>query len=313
MLIVSWNVAGLSTTVNRIYESYGKSSKKKPSVVLSEYFERHGADIVCIQEHKIPFSQLSSRSEPLNCSSIENYESFWSCCVDSKKKGLNGVVTYVKKGVGVVSANSSPLGSADLDQQGRCIMTDHGKFVLFNVYVPASSGQPLSYKMKFLNALRRAMNQQRKDQKHVILVGDLNIAHSKLDIFWSDRVLFINDIQREVLSSSTESLPKWKEELAKVWPKIEAALQTKDVVSTQTTNSLTNQKYNKYRMTAQVDGKKIYLGSHESNPRYCEYCYNFESWKYICSDTEAAILAEEENVVCVSVSYIIDSVDAITC
>ena len=38
MLILCWNVAGLSTTVNRINESYGDSSrKKKPSIVLSEY------------------------------------------------------------------------------------------------------------------------------------------------------------------------------------------------------------------------------------------------------------------------------------
>eukprot|EP00980_Cylindrotheca_fusiformis_P023817 scaffold11032_cov122-Cylindrotheca_fusiformis.AAC.18 len=301
MLIVSWNVAGLSTTVNRIYDSYGKLNNKKPSVALSEYFERHGADIVCIQEHKIPLSQLSSRSEPLNCASIENYESFWSCCVDSKKKGLNGVVTYVKKGVGVVSANSTALGSADLDEQGRCIMTDHGKFVLFNVYVPASSGQPLSYKMKFLNALRRAMKEQRKKQKHVILVGDLNISHAKLDKFWSDRVLFINDIQKEVLTGVASSLPTWKLDLAKAWPRIEEALRTKEVVPTQTTNSLTKKTYNKYRMMVQVDGKKVFLGSHESDPRYCEFCYDFESSSYICAEEDKEILSEEENVACVSV------------
>lgn len=305
MLIISWNVAGLSTTASRIYESYGKSSKKKPSAALSEYFERHHADIVCIQEHKIPLSQLSSRSEPLNCSSVDNYESFWSCCVDSNKKGLNGVVTYVSKGVGVVSGNSNPLGSADLDEQGRCIMTDHGKFVLFNVYVPASSGQPLSYKMKFLNALRRAMDQQRKNNKHVILVGDLNISHAKLDQFWSDRVLFVKDIQTEAMSASAESLPTWKLDLAKAWPKIEEVMKTKDVVPTQTTNSLTNKKYDKYRMTVTADGKKIYLGSHESDPRYCEYYYNFESWKYICSDTSESILAAEENAISVSVSCIV--------
>ena len=162
MLIVSWNIAGLSTTVNRIHDSYrNAASKKKPSLVLAEYLKRHGADVFCVQEHKNPLSQLSTRSEPLGCSHVEGYESFWSCCVDTKKRGLNGAVTYVKKGM-VVSANSKPLGSPDLDEQGRCVMTDHGRFVIFNVYVPAGGGQPLSYKMKFLNALRRAMSEQRK-------------------------------------------------------------------------------------------------------------------------------------------------------
>mmetsp|Transcript_10011 Transcript_10011/g.14720 ORF Transcript_10011/g.14720 Transcript_10011/m.14720 type:complete len:583 (-) Transcript_10011:126-1874(-) len=302
MLIISWNVAGLSTTVNRINESYGKSSsKKKPSLVLQDYFSRHNADILCIQEHKIPLSQLSCRSEPLGCSSVEGYESFWSCCVDEKKRGLNGVVTYAKKGC-TLAANGSPLGSPDLDEQGRCVMTDHRKFVIFNVYVPASSGQPLSYKMKFLNALRRAMNDQRKKGKEVILVGDLNIAHAKLDKFWSDRVLFIDDIQREVANGlENGSFPKWKLDIAKTWPKVEAALKTKEIVPIQTTNSLTNRKYNKYRLMVKVDDRKIYLGPHESDPKYCAYCYNFDSWSYICSDTGESILAAEDNVACVSV------------
>lgn len=313
-----WNVAGLSTTVNRIHTSYSlslppPSSSSDPStkrkrgrsnVVIAEYLKRHSADIVCFQEHKIPLSQLSSRSEPRACSDIEGYESFWSCCVDQSKKGLNGVVTFVQKGkVPVVRANSRPLGSDDLDDQGRCIMTDHGNFVLFNVYAPANSGQPLSYKMKFLNALRRAMQEQReKYNKHVILVGDLNISHRPRDKYWADRVLFINDIRREVDGVLNPSdLPVWKTQLALAWPQIERALASRNVVSTQTTNSLTKQKYDKYRMTVQVDGKTIYLGGHEASPAYCEYQYNFQSWEYSCADTNDQILAEEENVVCVSV------------
>ena len=88
MLILSWNVAGLSTTVNRIHEAYGGSTPTKaddenqknvasaakaapnnqqaqhPSTSIASYFQRHNADIVCLQEHKIPKQQLSSRSEP---------------------------------------------------------------------------------------------------------------------------------------------------------------------------------------------------------------------------------------------------------
>lgn len=304
MLIVSWNVAGLSTTVNRINEAYGNAaSKKKPSKVLAEYLRRHGADICCCQEHKIPLSQLSTRSEPLGCSDVEGYESFWSCCIDASKRGFNGVVTYVKKGM-ILSANSRPLGAPELDDQGRCVMTDHGKFVIFNVYVPAGGGQPLSYKMKFLNALRTSMKEQQKKNKDVILVGDLNISHTKKDIFWSDRVLFINDICREVISrdpSKMASLPKWQVELAEEWPTIETALSTKKVIQTKTTNTLTNKKYDKYRMTVEVGGKQIALGSHEQDPEYCEYYYDFQSREYTCADTNKILSAREENVISISV------------
>lgn len=318
MLIVCWNVAGLSTTVTRIHDSYGRksagagnvptvssSNRSRGAAVLREYMERHGADIFCLQEHKIPLSQLSTRSEPLGCADVPGYESFWSCCVDQSKKGLNGVVTYVRKGhVPVFSANAKILGSPDLDDQGRCIMTDHGTFVLFNVYVPANSGQPLSYKMKFLNALRRAMNEQRTiHNKAVILVGDLNISHLPIDRFWSDRVLYVNKIRQEVAASeSTNSanLPRWKIDLANAWSFIEKVMETKKVVPTQTTNSLTNQKYNKYRMTVQVNGKQVFLGTHETHPGFCEYVYDFDPWKYTCAETGEQILAEEGNVISIA-------------
>lgn len=49
----------------------------------------------------------------------------------------------------------------ELDGEGRCVITDHGAFVLFNLYVPAiTSEDPLvaeerfSYKMRFLEAGR---------------------------------------------------------------------------------------------------------------------------------------------------------------
>jgi len=67
---------------------------------------------------------------------VEGYESFWSCCVDPKQKGFHGVVTYAKIGT-VIAADSAPLGSAELDTQGRVCMTDHGYFVVFNVYAPS--------------------------------------------------------------------------------------------------------------------------------------------------------------------------------
>jgi hypothetical protein len=145
------------------------------------------------------------------------------------------------------------------------------------------------------------MAEQRKQKKDVILVGDLNISHTKIDKFWSDRVLFVNDIREECVAMDASKLPKWKVELASAWPKIEAALATKKVVPAKTTNPLTNQKYEKYRMTVQVDGRQLYLGSHESSPGCCEYSYGFDSWHYTCAETDEQILAEEDNVVCLSV------------
>jgi exodeoxyribonuclease III len=309
MLIVSWNVAGWKQTVHRIDQNYGNSATRRrdPSAVLRDYLDRHQADIFCVQEAKIPLTQLESRSEPLQCAHVDGYESFWSCCVDSTKRGFNGVVTYCKKGT-VASADARPLGSPDLDDQGRCVVTDHGKFVVFNVYVPAGGGQPLSYKMKFLKALRRAMHKQRRQhKKDVILVGDLNVSHTKMDLFWGSRRLAVTEICRQVREAestgspqSFASLPKWKVDLAVSWPKIESVLQSKKVVPVQTTNPSTQEKFEKYRMTVQLNGKQIFLGAHAESPGFCEYEFDFAPWYYTCADTAEQILAQDENNIAIT-------------
>ena len=310
MLLLSWNVAGLSTTVQRIHEAYGDQTKTTTTTgttsctALATYFARHGgADIVCLQEHKIPKTQLASRSEPRHASRVPGYESFWSCCVDERKKGLNGVVTFARRNV-VVAADPAPLGSPELDAQGRCVMTDHGTFCLFNVYVPASGGQPLAFKMKFLNALRRAMQRQ---PKPCILVGDLNIAHGTRDVYWKDRVVYVQDVRDQVeraqqqertSSSSGDCVPQWKLDLWRSWERIRTVMQTKQVVETQTTNSRTKEKYDKFRLAVTIDGgRRVFLGSHEVSKEYCEYCYDFSAWAYRDEDAGRDVLAREEDTV----------------
>ena len=122
MLILSWNVAGLSTTVNRIHDNYSNtkpqtttktkkgSAQRHPAAALASYLERHGADLVCLQEHKISKSVLTNRSEPRQASTVPGYESFWSCCLDDAAKGLNGVVTYAKAGTVQSADGTAPLG-----------------------------------------------------------------------------------------------------------------------------------------------------------------------------------------------------------
>jgi len=227
---------------------------------------------------------------------------------------MNGVVTYAKKGT-VVNATSRPFGDASLDDQGRCVMTDHGNFVVFNVYVPASGGTSCTRKMKFLQQLRRAMQQQRLQHgKAVMLVGDLNISHGPLDVYWKQRVLHINDILREVeqhasnntkdTTDSSVELPAWKIQLADAWPLVTEMLQTKQVLPTQTTNPKTGAKYDRYRLAVTMDNptRTVYLGKHESSEDYCCYGYCFEIPEYYTDpETEERLLACEANVVSIEV------------
>ena len=62
------------------------------------------------------------------------------------------------------TATAFDTSDADLDREGRCVLTDHGAFVLINVYVPNAGdhnrdpqlNRPrLPFKLRFLRALRR--------------------------------------------------------------------------------------------------------------------------------------------------------------
>mmetsp|Transcript_13031 Transcript_13031/g.18244 ORF Transcript_13031/g.18244 Transcript_13031/m.18244 type:complete len:578 (+) Transcript_13031:34-1767(+) len=318
MLLISWNVAGLSTTLTRIDSDYKSesiatsddlntsTSKRSRSHAFSYFLRRHGdPDIVCIQEHKIPLAHLSNRSETLGCSMVAGYESFWACCVDKSKKGFNGVVTYAKCGT-VRSANSRPLGSDDLDDQGRVVMTDHGSFVVFNVYAPASCGMSLSYKMKFLNALRRAMATQRRQGKKVILVGDLNISHSGIDVHWKFRSIRVNDIIQECKADATmgdvsENLPEWKMQLQQHWETIQSALSSIEAIPVTTKNVTTGSTHEKFRARVTVGNpgseRKMFLGDYETSPEYAIGRFSFDESNYFDHDLSKDCISMEANVV----------------
>lgn len=314
VLIISWNVAGFSTTIQRISETYHNDNNHESA--LDWYFGiGHAATIVCLQEHKIPASQLTNRAEPKQAAHVPGYESFWSCCYPGDgtkspsadvKKGFNGVVTYAKVGTVRYANATSALRVPHLDRQGRCVLTDHGSFSLWNVYVPASG---MSEKMQFLKALRVAMQERRRSTgKGQILVGDLNIAHTARDVHWMERMVRIDAILREVNHSISQSgkneyveLPQWKFDLFRHWPNIQNVLETKTVLETTTMNSITGEKYCKFRLSVDLGNKKrIFLGRHEKTAEECLYYFDFSEQTYTDLDTGELLPSREKNAVSIA-------------
>lgn len=122
--LISWNVAGLKTTLEALKSFNGG---------LGSWMARQKVDILCLQEVKLPRKDVAD--EPRKYAAvIDGYQTFW-CFNDGsggQRLGLNGVTTFVRDGL-TVAANAAPLGDPALDSEGRCILTDHGSFVVFNV------------------------------------------------------------------------------------------------------------------------------------------------------------------------------------
>lgn len=142
-----------------------------------------GAEVFVFQETKVG-STLKDLEESLLY--VEGYESFYSLC--TKKAGYSGVATYVKKGMTIDA--KSEFGEISFDCEGRIMMTDHGSFLLFNVYFPNSGGGPerLEYKMNFYRWFERILDSYLEKGRNIIVAGDVNTTHQEIDIWCPEKL-----------------------------------------------------------------------------------------------------------------------------
>lgn len=154
MRLVTWNVNGFRAVQKKGFQ---------------EYFREMNADIFCIQETKMQLDQVEV--------AFEGYESYWNSAI---KKGYSGTAVFTKKKpVHVFYDIEDPLHA----EEGRAITLEFEDFFLVNTYTPNSQRElaRLSYRMQWEDAYR-AYIKKLDLQKPVILCGDLNVAHSEIDL-----------------------------------------------------------------------------------------------------------------------------------
>jgi exodeoxyribonuclease III len=158
--LLSWNVNGLRAAIKKGF---------------LEWMQQSGADIVCLQETKIS----SPDQLPHEIVHPDGYSVCWNC--STEKKGYSGVAIFSKtEPKEFITQFTYPI----LNKEGRVIGADYGDFILFNVYFPNGGMGPhrLEYKMKFYDAFLRMINSYKKKGKKVIFCGDVNTAHTEIDL-----------------------------------------------------------------------------------------------------------------------------------
>lgn len=154
MKFVTWNVNGL------------RAARKKG---FDEFFRAVDADIFAIQETKMQEDQKDF--------AYDGYYEYWN---SADKKGYSGTLIYTKKEPLKVIYGIDGLGYND---EGRVITLEYDNFYFVNTYVP--NAQPelarLDYRMEFEDNFRDYLVRLDK-VKPVILCGDLNVAHTEIDL-----------------------------------------------------------------------------------------------------------------------------------
>ncbi|OCN04613.1 exodeoxyribonuclease III [Erysipelotrichaceae bacterium MTC7] len=154
MKLISWNVNGIRAAMNKGFY---------------EFFEESQPDVLCIQESKMQQGQAEILTDGY-------YQYFNS----AEKKGYSGTITFTKtKPLSVTYG----IDKEEHDNEGRVITCEFHDFYLVNVYTPNSGEglKRLEYRMEWDKEFL-AYVQKLEQTKPVIVCGDLNVAHTEIDL-----------------------------------------------------------------------------------------------------------------------------------
>ncbi len=151
--LISWNVNGLRACMEKGF---------------ADIFRTLDADIFCLQETKLQAGQLDWVPDGFD---------YWNY---AEKKGYSGTAIFCKKEPLSVSYG---LGIDEHDHEGRVITLEFPEFYLVNVYTPNSQDglKRLDYRMHWEDDFR-AYVAGLNEKKPVVICGDMNVAHTEIDL-----------------------------------------------------------------------------------------------------------------------------------
>ena len=169
MKLYSWNVNGIRAVLRK--------------ELLKPFIDAEQPDILCIQETKAQLGEAVI--------DLPDYHEYWN---SAEKKGYSGTAIFSKtKPLSVsnglpaeIQANYTMAddGYGDPNTEGRVLTAEYDKFFLVTVYTPNAKDDlsriPLRHKhwdpafLEYCQLLEKS--------KSVIFCGDLNVAHTELDL-----------------------------------------------------------------------------------------------------------------------------------
>jgi exodeoxyribonuclease-3 len=153
--LISWNVNGLRAVLRKNF---------------LDYLEAEKPDVLCLQETKAGPNDVEQLWPA-------SYTTYWNV---AEKKGYAGTAIFTRtRPLGVTTG----IGIAAHDKEGRVLAAEFADWFLVNVYVPNSKREltRLAYRQKWDRDFRRYLKKLER-RKPVIFCGDLNVAHTEIDL-----------------------------------------------------------------------------------------------------------------------------------
>ena len=201
--ILSWNVNGLRSLIkhdNAIRSSISSKLEENQMAtsatnIFNRLIQKRNVDILCLQETKLQEQHVAELDRYLR-SVLDIHSIYWSC--STIKKGYSGtaiILLNTKYNQEIYnSINTEVKVSYNLDDdevmndEGRIITLECDKYSLINTYVPNSGDQLVRLPYRIDNWDQKLSShiirlKRKRPNVPVILVGDLNVAHTHLDYY----------------------------------------------------------------------------------------------------------------------------------
>jgi len=169
MKIYSWNVNGIRAVLKKNF--------------FYPFLEKHQPDILCLQETKAERGQVEV--------DLAGYHEYWN---SASKKGYSGTAIFSKTEplsvfCGFPANIADKYGFAhdafgDTTQEGRVIAAEFPQFHVVTVYTPNAKDDlgRLALRHQHWDPAFLDYCKQLQQTKPVIFCGDLNVAHTELDL-----------------------------------------------------------------------------------------------------------------------------------
>ncbi len=167
--LYSWNVNGIRAVI------------KKGD--FQTFIAKHQPDILCLQETKAKQGQAEI--------DLSDYQEYWN---SANKAGYSGTAIFSKtKPLSVINGFTDAIADkyglsgdsyGDPTQEGRVISAEFDKFWVVTVYTPNSKDDLSRLKLRHLQWDPAFLEhiQGLEKSKPVLFCGDLNVAHTELDL-----------------------------------------------------------------------------------------------------------------------------------
>ncbi|MGK0209007.1 MAG: exodeoxyribonuclease-3 [Patescibacteria group bacterium] len=152
MKYVSWNVNGI------------RACQKKGFV---DFVKEESPDVICLQEIKAHPEQVD-----IDLSMYEHH--FWN---PAERKGYSGTAVFSK-----IKPLSVKYGIGLIDEEGRVVTVEFDDHYLVTVYTPNSKRALERLDFRYEQWDKAFLKFVKELDKPVIFCGDLNVAHTEIDI-----------------------------------------------------------------------------------------------------------------------------------